>query len=72
MTSDEQDPTAGPSQDGSSWQAVHDSMLEIMRAADEHFAGREPSDEELRAFIRDRLLAEGRSDEEADEILRDL
>lgn len=54
------------------WQRIHDSMLEIMQAADEHFGDREPSDAEVREFIRGRLVEQGKSEEEADAILRDL
>lgn len=65
------DDLAGPG-DGPGWQRIHDSMLEIMRAADEHFGNREPSDSEVREFIRGRLVEQGKSAEEADAILADL
>lgn len=54
------------------WQAVHDSMLEIMTAADEHFGDHEPTEDELHAFLRQRLLADGKTEAEADALLRDL
>ncbi|MGI9118622.1 MAG: hypothetical protein ACR2G7_00550 [Acidimicrobiales bacterium] len=45
------------------------TFLEIVHAAEEHFGGREPSEEEMRAFLHQRLVDEGRSAEEADAYL---
>lgn len=53
-------------------QAVHDALLDLASAVDEHFGDREPSEEEVRAFLRQRLMAEGKSEAEADAVLRDL
>lgn len=64
--------TSDPSEDDVAWQAVHDSMLDVMRAADEHFGDHEPTEEELHAFLRQRLLAGGKTEAEADALLRDL
>ena len=47
-------------------------LTEVMAAIEERFADREPSDEELRAFLRDRLVAEGRSEADADRFLDEL
>jgi len=47
-------------------------LTEVMTAIGEHFGDREPSAEELRAFLHDRLVAEGRSAEEADRYLDEL
>jgi len=47
-------------------------LTEVMEAVAVHFGDREPSAEELRAFLRDRLMAEGRSAEEADAFLDGL
>lgn len=53
-------------------QAVHDALLDVAAAVHEHFGGREPHDDELRVFLRHRLIDEGKSDSEVDAILRDL
>lgn len=45
------------------------TFLEIVHAAEEHFGGREPSEEEMRSFLHQRLVGEGRSAEEADAYL---
>ncbi len=47
-------------------------LTELMGAIQERFDDREPSDEELRAFLRERLVAEGRSVEDADRFLDEL
>ena len=47
-------------------------MNAVMKAVEERFGDAEPSAEELRAFLHDRLVAEGRSPEEADEFLEGL
>jgi len=44
----------------------------VMQAIEERFGDREPPPEELRAFLHTRLVAEGRSAEEADRFLDDL
>lgn len=53
-------------------QAVHDALLDVAGAVDEHFGDREPSEEELRAFLRQRLIMEGRSESDVEAILRGL
>lgn len=63
---------AGESEDVVDAQALHDALLDLAGAADEHFGDREPSEEELRAFLRQRLIAEGKSEAEADAAVRDL
>jgi len=44
-------------------------LTEVMEAVAVHFADSEPSDEELRSFLRDRLVAEGHSPQEADQFM---
>lgn len=44
----------------------------VMQALGERFGDREPSAEEVQDFLRERLLAEGRSPEEADQLLQEL
>lgn len=48
---------------------LQDGFLDVIFAAQEHFGDHQPSDEEMRGFLRDRLLSEGKSAEEADEFL---
>lgn len=50
---------------------LHDVMLGLARAAAQHFGEREPSEEEMRAFLRARLIAMGKSPEEADDLLQE-
>jgi len=47
-------------------------LSEVLLAMQERFAGREPSAEEVRGFLRERLLAEGKSPAEADQFLEQL
>lgn len=47
-------------------------MDEVVQAVRERFGGRDPSPEELQGFLRDRLVAEGRSAAEADRFLDHL
>ncbi len=45
---------------------------DVLAAIDERFGGRSPSEEELRSFLRDRLIEEGRRPEDADRFLHEL
>ncbi|MGH9121072.1 MAG: hypothetical protein ACRDYC_03875 [Acidimicrobiales bacterium] len=47
-------------------------MAAVLAAVTEHFGDREPSEEELHAFLRDRLIAEGRTPVEADRVLAEM
>lgn len=53
-------------------QEVHDTLLDVAGAVQEHFGDREPSEDELRVFLRQRLIDEGKSESEVEAILRDL
>ena len=53
-------------------QELEKEFLDTIRAVQEHFGDREPTEEELRSFLRDRLVDEGRSPEEADEVISKL
>lgn len=53
-------------------QAFHDALLDVAGAVQEHFEDREPSEDELRVFLRQRLIEEGKSEPEVEAILRDL
>ena len=48
---------------------LQSEFLAVLMAVQEHFGDREASDEEVRDFLRRRLIDEGRSPEEADEFL---
>lgn len=47
-------------------------LTAVLTAVEEHFGDAEPSPEELRAFLHERLVAEGRGAEEADQLLDSL
>ena len=47
-------------------------LASVMAAVEERFGDQEPSEDELRVFLRERLVAEGRSAEEADRFLGEL
>ena len=54
-------------------QALHDEFIEIAFALQERFGeGVEPTEEQIQAFLRDRLISEGRTPEEADSYLAEL
>ena len=61
----------GPPSD-SEEERFEEELREVLGAVHERFGDREPDAEELRSFLRDRLLAEGRSPEEADRFLSEL
>jgi len=44
-------------------------LLETIEAVAEHFGDHDASEDEIRTFLRDRLVAEGKSPEEADRFL---
>ncbi len=49
-----------------------EELATVMKAVEERFQGRAPSEDELRAFLRDHLIGEGRSEEEADQLLGEM
>lgn len=53
-------------------EAFEKELTEVMAAVEERFGDREPTEAELRSFLRDRLVAEGRSAEDADRFLDQL
>ena len=53
-------------------EAFDRELAEVMEGIEERFGDREPSEAELRAFLRERLVAEGRSAEDADRFLDQL
>lgn len=54
-------------------QAMHNEFLEVALAVQERFGvGVQPSPEELKLFLRERLINEGRTPEDADAFLAEL
>ncbi len=53
-------------------EAFDRELASVMEAIEERFGDQEPSEEELRSFLRERLLAEGKSAEDADRFLDEL
>jgi rhodanese-related sulfurtransferase len=53
-------------------QRLQAEFLNVLMDVQEHFGNREASDEEVRAFLRQRLIDEGRSPEEADAFMAQL
>ena len=53
-------------------EAFDRELTSVMAAVEERFGDREPSEDEMRAFLRERLVAEGRSPEDADRFLDEL
>ncbi len=47
-------------------------LADVMEAIEERFGDREPSEAELRSFLHDRLVGEGRTPEDADRFLDQL
>ena len=62
---------ADPSEaeEGSEAALIHEAFLETAEALSERFGDREPTDEEVHSFLRERLMEEGKTAEEADRIL---
>ncbi len=59
---------AGPEADPGFQAAVVELALEVQ----EHFGDHEPSEDEVRGYLRDRLIREGHTADEADEVLARL
>lgn len=66
---DHHGPDAG---EGEDMEAFEQELTRVMAAVEERFGDREPTEVELRAFLRDRLVAEGRTPEDADRFLDEL
>ena len=59
----------GDGEGGSAGADLERDLLETIEAVAEHFGDHDPSEDEIRAFLRDRLVAEGKTPEEADRFL---
>ena len=51
---------------------MESELMAVLGAVQEHFGDREPSEDELHAFLRQRLVDEGHSPEEADRFLTEM
>ncbi len=49
-------------------QQLQADFMELIFAAQDHFGDKKPSEEDMRAFLRERLMSEGATPEEADRI----
>ena len=66
------DPEPPPDDRPPSHQRLQEELLNVLFAVQDHFGDAEPSDEEVVAFLRQRLIDEGRSPEEADDFMARL
>lgn len=67
------EPDPKPELDSDEMQFIHHQFVEIALAVQEHFGvGVQPSEEEIRGFLRERMISEGKSPEEADAFLADM
>jgi rhodanese-related sulfurtransferase len=59
--------------DSEEMQAIHHQFIEIALAVQEHFGvGVQPTEEQIRGFLRDRMISEGKTPEEADAFLAEM
>ncbi len=63
------DPEPPPDDRPEAMQQLQADFLEVVFAAQEHFGDKEPTDEEMKGFLRQRMIDEGKSPEEADRSL---
>lgn len=66
------EPVAPPDTGPPGMQALVSEFHDVVFAIQERFGDREPTEPELRAFLRERMIAEGRSAEEADAMIAEL
>ena len=50
-------------------QQLQADFLEVIFSVKEHFGDRDPSEEEIQGFLRQRMIDQGKTPEEADEFL---
>jgi rhodanese-related sulfurtransferase len=67
------EPDPKPELDSDEMQYIHHQFIEIALAVQERFGvGVQPSEEEILGFLRERLITEGRTPEEADAFLAEM
>jgi hypothetical protein len=66
-------PIAQPALPSEKMQQLHHEFIEIALAIQERFgADGEPSEEQIRGFLRERMIGEGKTPEEADAFLAEM
>jgi rhodanese-related sulfurtransferase len=67
------EPDPKPELDSDEMQYIHHQFIEVALAVQERFGvGVQPSEEEIRGFLRERMISEGKSPEEADALLAEM
>ena len=67
------EPDPKPELDSPEMQKLHNEFLEIALAVQERFGvGVQPSEEEIKGFLRERMISEGKTPEEADTFLAEM
>lgn len=67
------EPAPRPELDSEQMQMVHHEFLEIALAVQERFGvGVEPTEEQIREFLRERMIGEGKTPDEADAFLAQM
>lgn len=67
------EPAPRPELDSDQMQAIHNQFLEVALAVQERFGvGVEPTEEQIRGFLRERMIDEGKTPEEADAFLAEM
>jgi rhodanese-related sulfurtransferase len=67
------EPAPRTEMDSDEMQAIHHQFIEIALAVQERFGvGVQPTEEQIREFLRERMISEGKSPEEADEFLAQM
>ncbi len=64
--------SGSPDDEEAEMQALQGTFLDVAHAVEEHFAEEDPSEDEVLAFLHERLVAEGRTPEEADAYLAEM
>jgi rhodanese-related sulfurtransferase len=67
------EPDPRPELDSDEMQFIHHQFIEIALAVQERFGvGVQPTEEQIREFLRERMISEGKSPEEADTFLAEM
>ena len=67
------EPPPAPELDSEQMQAIHNQFMEIALAVQARFgADAQPTEEQIRGFLRERMISEGKSPEEADQFLAEM
>ncbi len=73
MTGSIAEPAPPPGMDSEQMQVIHHQFIEIALAVQERFGvGVQPTEEQIREFLRERMIGEGKSPEEADAFLAEM